>query len=207
MQDRRKFLQDLARRRYLAMLQYLPKISKEKVKEYTTLILTFIALIIFSIFAIKPTLTTIIDLKKQISDSEFAVKSLQTKLVNLNSLSLQYQNLQTDLPVLFAALPQNPTPASVVGQVQQLAQLKNVQITTLESTTVGIFPPVQPGTGEKYFVFNVTVQGNYQSLISFLSSITSFTRLTSIESVSYTFSEKEGVLPRLTVRARAYFMP
>lgn len=189
------------------MLQYLPKVSKEQVKEYTTLIFTFIALIVFSIFAIKPTLATIIDLKRQISDSEFAVKSLKTKLANLNTLSVQYERLQPDLPILFAALPQNPTPASVVGQVQQLALKKNVQVVTLQSTTVGLYPPTKPGSGEKYFVFNVTVQGNYASLVSFLTSITSFTRLTSIESIAYTKSEKEDVLPKLTIRARAYFMP
>jgi Tfp pilus assembly protein PilO len=207
MQDRQKFLQDLARRRYLSMLQYLPKISKEKVREYTTLILTFIALIIFSIFAINPTLSTIFDLKKQISDSQFAVESLKKKLINLNSLSTQYQTLQPDLPILLSALPQTPNVASVVGQVQQLAQLKNVQIVALESTNVSLYPPPKPGDAEKYFIFNVTVQGNYESLISFMTSITTFTRVTSVESVAYTVSAQENQLPKLTIRARAYFLP
>lgn len=207
MQDRRKFLQDLARRRYLSMLQYLPKVSKEKVQEYTTLILTFIALTIFAVFAINPTLTTVINLKKQISDSQFAVESLKKKLVNLNSLSIQYEQLQPDLPLLFTALPQTPGAASVMGQVQQLAQTKNVKIVSLESTSVGLYPPPKTGGTEKYFVFNITVQGNYTSLISFYTSITTFTRITSVESIAYTIGEKEDVLPKLTIRARAYYLP
>jgi Tfp pilus assembly protein PilO len=207
MQDRRKFLQDLARRRYLSMLQYLPKISKEKVQEYTTLILTFIALTIFAVFAINPTLTTVINLKKQISDSQFAVDSLKKKLVNLNSLSIQYESLQPDIPLLFTALPQTPGAASVMGQVQQLAQTKNVKIISLESTSVGLYPPPKTGSTEKYFVFNITVQGNYTSLINFYTSVTTFTRITSVESIAYTIGEKEDVLPKLTIRARAYYLP
>lgn len=189
------------------MLQYLPKISKEKVQEYTTLILTFIALTIFAFFAINPTLTTIINLKKQISDSQFAVDSLKKKLANLNSLSIQYENLQPDIPLLFTALPQTPGTASVMGQIQQLAQVKNVKIVSLESTNVGLYPPPKAGGTEKYFVFNVTVQGNYTSLINFYTSITTFTRITSVESLAYTTGEKADVLPKLTIRARAYYLP
>ena len=207
MEDRRRFLQNLAKRRYLAMAQYLPKISKEKIQEYSALILTLIALIVFGVFAINPTLTTVIELRKQLEDSQFAVERLKTKVVNLNALSQQYQVLQPDLPILLEALPQKPSPSVLLGQIHELANQEGVKVLTLDSSEITLYPPLRATGKEASFIFTLSVQGNYNSLLSFMDSLITFNRLVQFESISYLKPEKETILPRLSIRGRAYFLP
>ena len=82
-------------RKYRAFLKLLPPIKNENTRIITTLILTFAAMTFFGAFAINPTLTTIVNLKKQLEDSQIVYNKLVEKNNNLSFLLNQYNSLSS----------------------------------------------------------------------------------------------------------------
>src|SRR6266699_3633243 len=117
------YFDNLSAAKYREYLKLLPDMQKENVRAITMLIFTFAALSFFGVFAINPTLSTIITLKKQLADSSFVAEQLLTKINNLSALQTKYNLLQNDLPVLLEAIPDNAAAPTLMGQVVGLAQL------------------------------------------------------------------------------------
>ena len=213
MDQKQSFLAGLSKKRYLEVLRSLPTLQKERVKEYGTLIMTFFALSFFSIFAINPTLTTITDLRKQLSDNQAADKALKTKIRSLTTLQQAYSALAPDLPYVETAIPKNPNVIDLLGKIQGISQQSNVSILALQVSEVSLLAPKK--TVEKKgktvqtpsFSFLVRAQGSQEQLLSFISSFISFDRIVTLESISFSTNTKESTQPTLTLRAYAYYMP
>ena len=78
----RHYFTDLSAAKYREYLKLLPNIQNEKTKAITMLIFTFVAMSFLGIFAINPTLSTIVELNKQLEESKFVHEQLQTKINN-----------------------------------------------------------------------------------------------------------------------------
>lgn len=200
----KRYFENLSAEKYREYLKLLPDIHKENVKVVTMLIFTFAALTFFGIFAINPTLSTIIQLKKQLSDCEFVVSQLTTKINNLSLLQTRYNEMQNDLPALFDAVPQSPKAPIVMGQVMKLAtqaglQLKLLQISEVQLSTKNKSPLV----GQSY-VFTLETLGDYDAMTLFLAALTHFDRIVTVENTSITKDLKSNALI-LNVRGRVYF--
>src|SRR5215469_6686309 len=99
----KSYFENLSAIRYREYLKLLPNMQEEKTRSFVTLILTFAALSFFGIFAINPTLTTIANHEKQISDDTQVDQQLKTKINNLSSLEQQYNLLGNDLTNILSA--------------------------------------------------------------------------------------------------------
>src|SRR5579872_2222997 len=171
-----------------SVIRSLPDFKAEKTQQYTTLGLTLVVLIVFGIFAISPTLSTIAQLRKKISDDNVVLNQLQTKNQNLNSLTTQYSDLQSDLPVLYASIPQTPDSSKFVGQLQRLGQNDNVAITSVEVNNVAVAPLVQTINTTTKISFTLNASGSKDQLDSFVKSLETLSRLITIDSLTYTGS-------------------
>jgi hypothetical protein len=92
--------------------KYFPissRIASERNQKFFGIILTLCAISIFGLFAIKPTVSTILKLQKEIEDNEFVLNQLETKIKNLTELRRQYASLQNDLPAITNAIQYNRT--------------------------------------------------------------------------------------------------
>lgn len=213
MDTKQSFLAGLSKKRYLEVIRSLPTLQKERVKEYGTLILTFFALSFFSIFAINPTLSTITDLKKQLSDNQSADAALKTKIKNLSTLQQAYTEITPDLGYVDAALPTTPNVIPLLAKVQSISERSNVTILALQASDVSLFSSgtvvKKKGKGIQTpsFSFLIRVQGSTSELLSFLSSFLSFDRLTTIDSLSLSTDPKENSQPTLTIHANGYYLP
>ena len=83
-------------------LSLLPTLKEKKMRQFTTLALTFITIAFFGFFAITPTVNTISELQKQLDDSNFVNDALQKKIANLTTLQTTYTQIQPDLDPVFA---------------------------------------------------------------------------------------------------------
>src|SRR4051794_1976618 len=95
----KNYFENLTAAKYREYLKLLPSIHDERTQLITMLIFTFVALSFFGLFAINPTLSTIVELKKELSDSQFVDQQLTNKINNLESLQQRYNLLGPDLPV------------------------------------------------------------------------------------------------------------
>lgn len=147
----RAYFNNLTASKYREYLKLLPDIQKENTRAVVTLIFTFFAMSFFGIFAINPTLSTIVTLKKQLADSQLVHDNLKTKISNLSALQQQYTQLSTDLPTVFEAIPEDARATSLLGQIMGLAKEKRVVILSLGTSRINLLGetqnPTTPTTG------------------------------------------------------------
>lgn len=193
-----KFLQKFSKQKYLEKL--LPYVKEKKTQAFFTLALTLVAISVFGLFAINPTLVTIIQLRKQLSDAQFADKQLQQKNSNLSTLQGKYIQLQNDLPLIFSALPLDPESSPLLGQIYALGIKNHLIITRMHTDSIplaGIASNDLP-----FFQTNITAKGNLSDVLGFLSSLTNFQRVITFTSIEITTSTTDST--ELNLVAKAY---
>lgn len=200
----KNYFENLSASKYREYLKLLPDMKQENTRIITTLIFTFAAMSFFGIFAINPTLTTIIDLRKQLADSEFVHEQLTTKLQNLSHLQEQYNLMNNDIPIVMDAIPENAAAPLLVGQVQTLAQQNKLTIVSLRVSEVQLTTNLSTPPANSSFTFSLEAEGNYRSMIQFVSSLSRLNRIIVIESLSINKETKDNGLV-LNLRGRQYF--
>lgn len=200
----KNYFENLSASRYREYLKLLPKIKKESTKTIVMLTLTFITLSFLGIFAINPTISTIVELQKQLTDSQFVEQQLSTKIKNLSSLQQQYDNLSNDLPIIENAIPDNAETISLIGQIKALSKNPNIQLTFLKISPVTLSATNAQKAIDSSFVFSIEVHGDYDSLINFVASLTKFNRLVTLESLSI-IKNPQGNNLILSASGRGYF--
>ncbi len=184
----------------------IPLFKKEETQNYTTLILTLITLSFFAIFAINPTITTIVHLQKQLTDSQFVEQKLQEKITNLTKLQLQYELLKNDIPIVLDALPQMPKAPLLTAQIQGVAGKSNVSITQLQLFQVELTKNETKSGSYNSYAFSLGVEGTKDNLLQFLSTLINFQRIATIDSISMG-KTKDPTLLQLSIRGQTYFNP
>jgi Tfp pilus assembly protein PilO len=200
-------LRILPKNKYLEYIKLFPVTQTQQVKTYTTLILTLVAVIGFSLFAISPTVNTILELRKQLADSQFADAALQEKISALQSLQEQYISLGTDLARISMAVPTTPEVPELLAKVQTLADAADLHIAKLEALQVELTKKSGGGQAPSSFVFVITTTGSYEQLLRFLDSLKSFDRLITIEAIAVERTGQGSIPLTASIRARAYFHP
>lgn len=198
-------IQTAAKRRYLEYIKLFPQLKQPKVKTYTTIILSLFAMTFFGVFAINPTITTVIELRKKLEDAEFVNTQLETKLENMSRLREEYLAISDDLPVIFAAIPEKPTATQLFAQIQGVAENSGATITALQSLQVEQASQSKTPPRDSAFSFTVEVQGTYEEISDFLESFVNSERSVTLETVAITKHEEIPNTLIMSIRARAHF--
>ena len=203
----KNFLLNLSPAQYKDQLKLLPKLKDQKTQLYIMVGFTLAALSIFGIFAINPTLSTIIELKREFADLQFVKQQLMAKIQNLSNLQQSYQSLTGDLPFVLNALPQKAEIPQFIAQVNAELSNSNLKVITLRTYGVEITPDKKVDSqSAESFIFSLEAQGSYDDIMAFVHNITRINRLITIESVSISKDDKSSAL-MLNLRARQYFKP
>jgi Tfp pilus assembly protein PilO len=192
-------LKNLSKTKYFNVVKF----KDEKTQKFTTLILTLAALSILGLFAINPTLSTIIRLQKELDDNQLIEQKLSQKINNLTNLQRQYVELRDDLPIVYAAIPKTPEAPLLIAQIQSAAQNSDITLINVQTFQVEI---EKPGVQKKYssFSFSLTADGEYDNLMQFLDDLTNMERIVAVDIISITEQTGETNL-QLTFKGRAFF--
>ncbi|MBA3723615.1 MAG: type 4a pilus biogenesis protein PilO [Candidatus Levybacteria bacterium] len=201
----KSYFENLSAAKYREYLKLLPSMEQENTTIFVAIALTLAALSFFGIFAINPTLTTIAELQKELADNEAVEEQLTTKINNLSSLQQQYNVLEKDLPIIYAAIPTSADAPLLSAQVEALAQQNNVTISTFRVAEVQLASN-QPSTKTLSYIFTLQAEGAYQNMIDFSASLSRLSRVITVESMSIGRDTKTNDLI-LTLRGRQYFKP
>lgn len=189
--------------------------SRPDVMSFLEIILSLSAVVIFSIFAIKPTIQTIIGLNKEIKSKEETLANLKQKVSNLQKASLIIQQQKQNLVFIDQAVPTKPSVVMAAGQVQGFAQNNSSQILALSSTETLLYGKndkrkktenqLPEEAGELPMTISVT--GSYQNLNSFLKSIEKLRRPIKIDSMSFSANTTDlGKIIVMTISGRLPFL-
>lgn len=199
----KKIIKDIQASKYAAML---PDIKEEKTQKFTTTVLTILALIFFGLFAIEPTLSTIANLQKQISDNQFIDSKLQDKINGLSVLQQKYSNIQKDLPNIYASIPQKSQIPLLFGDLQAIANDSSVIINGIQSSQVNLSGTTNSIQKYTSFAFNLSISGEYGNLKNFLSKIINMQRIITINNLSINKANiGNSTTLQLNIQGNAYF--
>ena len=178
--------------------------KRADLRAFLEIVLSISTVIVFLLFALKPTALTIISLMQQIKDKQQTLSGLTQKVKDLQSaVNLLTQN-QDSIPFINTAVPTKPTPDTLAQQVEGLAQKNGTQILAISVNQTPIIGASQAGKksaslkplpeGSKEMSFAISVKGNYQSLTTFISDFENLRIISKIDSLGITSSNTDSGL-------------
>ncbi len=204
MRVNKQFFQELSKKRYLSYIRSLPDVNNEKTQMYIILILTFFAFSFFGIFAISPTLSTIAQLQKNLEDRKFIHTQLETKINSMTLLQQEYNRLNPELPILFAAIPQNPESVKIVGQIQTLFYNAGITTGSIRLQPIDLLKKNSVSKLESFDLV-IVVEGTYSQLSRFFNDLISFDRIIHIEDITILRLKEGSNNLKMTINAQAYY--
>lgn len=159
------------------------------------LFFTVVAVIIFAMFAIRPTLSTMGKLIKELEDKEALNQKLAEKAAALSSAQAQYNDVDTRLSILDIAVPTTPQFQQAVLIIEKIASDNKVSITSLQAKEVPKEPTVDIPFEQKSRVARpliLSVTGDYASIRQLVENIQNSQRTLLIDSVIFTIAEQRS---------------
>ncbi len=195
--------------RFFRYFTYIKPITKMPiVKTYGSLVITLIGMLIFSLFAIKPTIETILVLQKKLADSNEVLTKVNQKAENLSLGKKNYDDMDPNVKkTVQAAIPDNANLGAVVSEIELSVKQNDATISALQ-----IQPLVIEKKDPAVFVsqldevtFTVNIEGEYPGLLNILQAITKSPRIISINNLNFT-SLNEGESLLMSISAKAYYL-
>jgi cell division protein FtsL len=169
--------------RYKEFFLNISAIYKEKadLRAFLEIVLSITTVIVFLLFALKPTALTIIDLSKQIKEEKETLAALNQKIDDLKTANTLITQNQTYLQDTNIAVPTYPNPDILSKQIEGLAQKNSVEVlgiainrvnlkgdTTTQKTAVGLKP--MPGNAYE-MPFSISIRGSYIGLLGLIKDV------------------------------------
>lgn len=187
----------------------------KQAKAYTMLVLSLFTISFFGLFAIRPVITEITELKKKIDDAKTLNASLQDKIDTLIKAQQEYQLVSDFIPAIDEAIPQDPYVVQALLDLESLLGDKNATITSIQTPSL-TYSPTTDTEGEKSNVLksqetpvsmSITLKGNFNDLNEFAKKVLTYRR--NFTASSYDIipsqSEGEGQL-KLSLKLNTYYL-
>jgi len=177
------------------------------VRTYGSTIVTLLVMVIFILYAIKPTIETILVLQKKLEDSKQVLEKVNQKANNLSAGKANYEKLDSAVKTkLAAAIPDTVNLKLLIQTLEQISLSHQASISALQIQPLVLETKLDNKVGtlsEVLFTFNV--EGDYTNLISLLKDFKNSARLISIESLSLSkLSEGAGLI--MSISGKAYYL-
>lgn len=211
---------DRYRRYYRAMEEI---VKRPKANAYTTAIFSFLAVSLFGWYAVRPTLQTILTLRREIADNTKISARMEDKITKLIEVQANYQSAQDDLPLLNQAIPSTPDAIGVVRQLKNLAEASNASVSSITVSSVPIIgkPSESTQAGVKQDVpskktLNVPIAmiitGSYPALRTFIDGLITLRRIVTIDTITLNLdtdtrvsSTSSDIALKMTVTVNAHY--
>lgn len=177
------------------------------IKNYGPSIFTLLTISVLILFAIKPTVETILVLQKKLADSDAILKKVTDKANNLSLGKKNYDNLDQNIKEkISTSVPDTADLKSVIQTLEQVAKTHEASISALQIQPLVIETKLNDQLGtlsEISLTFNT--EGDYQSLTALLQDLKNSSRLMSIDSVSLS-KTSEGNSIIMSLSGKAYYL-
>lgn len=185
-----------------------PILKNKYAQTYSGPIFSIITITIFTLFAIKPTVSTIVSLQKSIKEQQQTLLSLQKKAEDLTLAKENYDALSDESKQNLEFLLPNQTSLSEL--IQNINTIINAHQATSSGMQIeqvdldGSPDKINRNPSIKEIDFLVNVQGSYSQLTSLLDKLSKSTRLISIKTVSFN-KPPEGINLTMSITGKAYY--
>lgn len=201
-------------------------VSKPQAHAFTTTIFSFLAVSLFGWYAIRPTLQTILYLRREIEDNKKVNQQMEEKIGKLIEAQATYQSVQDLIPYVSQALPETADALSALGQIRNIVLVRGASISAITISSTPLLSKNQsspnqqaaltktlPSRTAKPVQLSVVLQGTYETLEGVITDIVSIRRLMTVESLNFTLDtepEKQmvysGVPLKLILKLSTYYI-
>lgn len=198
----------MAQAKYSPYYTYIkPVIQNRIIRSTAPTIFSLIALSVMIIFAIRPTISTILNLQKEIDNNHQVLDSLLTKEQNINQAKKNLDNISAiKREKIASSLPPDAELPTLIKQLQSslgsTATISALQIQPLVIVDNTINPGSTHSIGKVEFSFNA--QGPYDQLLTILNNLQTGPRLISLDNIVMTKQTDGPII--LSITGQAYFM-
>jgi Tfp pilus assembly protein PilO len=185
----------------------MPDIKQKKIKETLgkfyqqpvarvslEFFLSLLAIVFFTIFAIRPTILTIADLIKEIEDKQEIEQQLQRKIAALASAQEEYQLLQDKIQLLDQAIPSKPELVRTLKVIEKIATENKVIVSNLRATAIPEEEDVSVASADQLTRIDLYISlqavGDYPSLRDFVEALHQYRRAIVVEEVSFQIDDR-----------------
>lgn len=197
-----------------------PVLKNKTVRTYGSLSFSIVAIAIFVVFAIKPTVENIVSLQQQIDTQSQTLKALKDKSDKLAQAVNNYNSIPEDTKIkLFTLLPNTPNPTCLIDTISNQAigskvavsgfqlqtfDLKGQSKCALEAADIPIIEKNNTSSSSlKEIPFTINAIQGYPQISGFVSAFNSAVRLISIDSAFFSKSDQAPLT--LSVTGKAYY--
>jgi hypothetical protein len=175
--------------------------QRRDLRAFLELVLSLSTIIIFVVFALKPTAVTIISLYSQIRNKQDALNSLNQKVSNLQTANNVFNQNKGFIPDIDAAVFTNPEPDTTSKQILGLASKNSVsllgvsvgQIMLIGKSAASKDSSTKPLPGNALSMpVSISVKGSYLGLLAFIKDLETLRIPVKIDSLTINSSQTEG---------------
>lgn len=185
-----------------------PVITNPVLRSTAPYIFSLVTIIIFTVFVIKPTVSTILDLHQQIAEKQDILNALDTKAQNLTMGKRNYESIDPEIKLKISkAIPAQADVPYLISSLQNTAA-NTASISSLQVDPVALINSNKSASSsmsldEVGFSFNI--QNSYNQLLQALINLNKSPRIIKINSVLIS-RPQEGSFISLSITGKSYFL-
>lgn len=168
------------------------KESEEKRNSYITVLFTLLVIVLLIVFAIRPTLTTIVKIKNDIKVKESITEKLEQRIKTITALDKEYTASKEKFDLLSFVYPVSSKQVLFISNIESVLarngfKLNSINFDSYEMDSYNINPAVL----KPELVF-LSVTGEYNNFINLLKDLESLPMYAVIEGVSFGSKSSSG---------------
>jgi Tfp pilus assembly protein PilO len=180
------------------------KEGKDKTNSYITLSFTLLVIALLVMFAIRPTITTITKINKDIKEKERINTMLARRIKTLASLDDEYERSKEKFETLSFTFPVVERHILLLSNIDQIVsrngfKLNSVSLDNYEGEKYNLSPSVL-----KPSLIQLSVTGQYNSFINLLKDLESLPMFAVMENVSFSNVKDEKGGQSFSISMRVY---
>lgn len=183
-----------------------PFLKNKVVRTYSSVIFTLLTISIFAVYAIRPTVLTIISLQKSIVEQQALAEKLKIKVNSLSLGKSNYERIDPDTKnKLINLIPIAPNLPRVLYSLSQMAEQNQATLSGIQFQPIDL-DPINPVPNKNAVLSELDItfsfQGRYSQHVVILNELKKLDRLIEIQSVTMNRQEANSILMTITGKAK-----
>ena len=188
---------------------YIRPIARNKfVKTYSSLIFSLITIFIFSYYAIRPTVSTLLSLQRSIAEQNQVLNTLKEKVTNLSLGKQNYENIPDSVEdKLKNLVPDNPALSHLINSLVYVADQAEASVSGIQFQPIDLEnKKTQPTKAAevKEIEFSMNLQGDFPNLMSALTTLKRLDRLVTIATINFIQPVDTPLI--MSITGKAYYI-
>ncbi|QQG44726.1 MAG: type 4a pilus biogenesis protein PilO [Candidatus Roizmanbacteria bacterium] len=175
----------------MAHTNIVNKLFTKKTKDYSFTIVFFIIFSFFTFFVIKPNLTIVFSLQKDLGELKKVDSEYERAIIGILSVQSALEKNRESFPLLNFALPATPLVNQVIDDVKKAASDSGLILGKADINQVSL-KESKPNSKNKFYSINISTTSDFKSVEKFINTVIQQRRLKAVKNLSITKDEKES---------------